>query len=170
MQGTVVSVDVAVGDTVAAGQQVLVLESMKMEHVIAANSTGVVEDIAVAVGQTVYPGDLLVTLGDAPADFVREHPPEEGVFSDKVDDGVHAAGSGRGCRAGTRGDGRPRPDAWRVAARPAAHDSRERRRLLDPGSFVEYGPVVIARNDGRRELQTSSSARRRRAGGGDRRV
>ena len=40
MQGTVVSVDVSPGDVVRPGQQLLVIESMKMEHVIAAETGG----------------------------------------------------------------------------------------------------------------------------------
>src|SRR5207302_823894 len=62
MQGTVVSVDVAVGDAVVAGQQLLVLESMKMEHVIAAEQSGVITAVSVVPGQTVYPGDALIAL------------------------------------------------------------------------------------------------------------
>src|SRR5436190_992004 len=44
MQGTVVSIDVSEGDVVRKGQQLVVLESMKMEHVIAADVAGVVDD------------------------------------------------------------------------------------------------------------------------------
>src|SRR5438477_4641654 len=62
MQGTVVSIDVAAGDVVSVGRQLLVLESMKMEHVIAAEWAGTVTGIAVEVGQTVMPGDALVLV------------------------------------------------------------------------------------------------------------
>ena len=60
MQGTVVSIDVAAGDVVRVGQQLVVLESMKMEHVdrgrvVGRRSTA----IAIAVGETVMPGDPL---------------------------------------------------------------------------------------------------------------
>ena len=60
MQGTVVSIDVAEGDAVRIGQQLVVLESMKMEHVVAAEWAGVVTGIPIAVGETVMPGDPLV--------------------------------------------------------------------------------------------------------------
>ncbi|MFL6205000.1 MAG: acetyl-CoA carboxylase biotin carboxyl carrier protein subunit, partial [Acidimicrobiales bacterium] len=53
MQGTVVSIDVAAGDAVQRGQQLLVLESMKMEHVLVAAAAGVVTRITAAVGDTV---------------------------------------------------------------------------------------------------------------------
>src|SRR5437773_10794064 len=62
MQGTIVSVDVRGGDAVQAGQQLLVIESMKMEHVIAADVGGVVAEVAVAPGETVFPGDVLVRI------------------------------------------------------------------------------------------------------------
>src|SRR5688572_20286894 len=65
MQGTVVTVDVTSGDHVHEGQQLLVLESMKMEHVISADRSGVVRSIEVTVGQTVLPGDDLLQLDEA---------------------------------------------------------------------------------------------------------
>ncbi|WP_324274719.1 acetyl-CoA carboxylase biotin carboxyl carrier protein subunit [Blastococcus brunescens] len=42
MPGTVTAVDVAVGDAVAAGQRLLVLEAMKMQHPVVAGTAGVV--------------------------------------------------------------------------------------------------------------------------------
>src|SRR4051794_40890611 len=62
MQGTIVSVDVQKGDVVHTGQQLLVIESMKMEHVINADSSGAVVDIRCAPGDTVNPGEVLITL------------------------------------------------------------------------------------------------------------
>src|SRR4051794_295129 len=67
MQGTVVSVEVAAGDQVQAGQPVIVLESMKMEHVVTATAAGVVAEVKVATGETVMPGDLLVDVDTATA-------------------------------------------------------------------------------------------------------
>src|SRR4051794_34301938 len=60
MQGTVVSIDVAVGETVRAGQAVAILESMKMEHPIEATAAGSVTEIEVAPGETVQAGGVLV--------------------------------------------------------------------------------------------------------------
>ena len=51
MQGTIVAVHVAAGDAVEVQQPLLVIESMKMEHVIASEHTGVVERVAVEVGR-----------------------------------------------------------------------------------------------------------------------
>jgi biotin carboxyl carrier protein len=62
MVANVLSVDVAVGDTVAAGESVLLLESMKMEIPVIAEDGGVVRAVKVSVGDVVQEGDLLVEL------------------------------------------------------------------------------------------------------------
>ena len=58
--GTVVSVRVGVGDTVAAGDELCVIESMKMEHAIGAEQPMVVRRVAVAAGDKVDAGAVLV--------------------------------------------------------------------------------------------------------------
>jgi len=60
--GRVVAVTVAVGDNVEAGQQVLVVEAMKMQNELRAPREGSVERIGVAVGDTIEVGDLLVVI------------------------------------------------------------------------------------------------------------
>jgi acetyl-CoA/propionyl-CoA carboxylase, biotin carboxylase, biotin carboxyl carrier protein len=62
MQGTIVKVLVAVGDTVEAGQALLVLEAMKMENHINAEMSGTVRELRVATGDTVGTGDVLVII------------------------------------------------------------------------------------------------------------
>lgn len=63
MVANVLQVDVAVGDEVAAGDTVLLLESMKMEIPVIAEVGGVVQQVKVAAGDVVQEGDLLVELG-----------------------------------------------------------------------------------------------------------
>ena len=60
--GRVVSVAVSAGDEVAAGQRLLAVEAMKMENELRAPRDGTVERVAVAVGQTVELGDVLVVI------------------------------------------------------------------------------------------------------------
>lgn len=60
--GRVVAISVQVGDPVAAGQQILVVEAMKMQNEIRAPREGSVERVGVAVGQTIEVGDLLVVI------------------------------------------------------------------------------------------------------------
>ena len=62
MQGTIVKVLVAEGDTVEAGQTVCVLEAMKMENNISADRDGTVKDIKVEPGQSVGSGDVVVVI------------------------------------------------------------------------------------------------------------
>jgi acetyl-CoA/propionyl-CoA carboxylase biotin carboxyl carrier protein len=62
MQGTIVKVMVAVGDTVDVGQAVLVLEAMKMENHINAETGGTVREVRVQAGDTVGTGDVLVVV------------------------------------------------------------------------------------------------------------
>lgn len=62
MPGTVVRVDVAVGDEVNAGQRLLVLEAMKMEHTLNAPSDGKVESLAVVVGDQVEADAILAVI------------------------------------------------------------------------------------------------------------
>ena len=62
MQGTVVKVLVAVGDTVEAGQPVVVLEAMKMENNLLAGCAGTVSEVRVAAGELVGGGDLVVMI------------------------------------------------------------------------------------------------------------
>jgi biotin carboxyl carrier protein len=60
--GVVFQVVVKPGDTVAAGDPVIVLESMKMEIPVEAPSGGVVKEISVTEGQTVQEGDTVARL------------------------------------------------------------------------------------------------------------
>ena len=62
MQGTVVKVLVAVGDSVAAGDAVVVLEAMKMENNLLAGCDGTVAEVHVTAGDLVGGGDLVVLI------------------------------------------------------------------------------------------------------------
>ncbi len=62
MQGTIVEVLVAVGDTVDAGQAVCVLEAMKMENLVNADQAGTVAEVRVTPGDTVGAGDVVIVI------------------------------------------------------------------------------------------------------------
>jgi biotin carboxyl carrier protein len=64
MPGTVIRVEVAVGDHVPPGATILAIEAMKMEHAIRAPAAGVVTDLPVAVGTQVDSGSVLAVLDD----------------------------------------------------------------------------------------------------------
>jgi acetyl-CoA carboxylase biotin carboxyl carrier protein len=62
MAGTVLNVMVASGDTVTEGQEVLMLESMKMEIPVESQGAGKVAEIKVNIGDFVNEGDVLLVL------------------------------------------------------------------------------------------------------------
>ena len=62
MPGTVLKINVKVGDAVAEAQSVAVLEAMKMENDIVAPKAGTIASINVNTGDSVNTGDVLITL------------------------------------------------------------------------------------------------------------
>ena len=62
MPGRVVMVEVTVGQAVAPGDGLVILEAMKMENEFKASVTGTVKEIRVEAGQAVNPGDVLVVV------------------------------------------------------------------------------------------------------------
>ncbi|NEB78903.1 acetyl/propionyl-CoA carboxylase subunit alpha, partial [Streptomyces sp. SID14478] len=72
MPGTVTVVKVTRGEEVAAGQSLLVVEAMKMEHVIAAPHAGVVTELDVAPGTTVAMDQVLAVVEPSAAEGAGE--------------------------------------------------------------------------------------------------
>jgi biotin carboxyl carrier protein len=60
--GTIVSVAVKAGDMVSYGQEICILDAMKMKNPIRSPRDGVLKDVCISVGQTVKHNDLLVTF------------------------------------------------------------------------------------------------------------
>src|SRR6478609_4181444 len=147
LRGVVAAILVEDGDHVAAGQDVVLVESMKMEYPVVAAIDGTVSSIGVSVGEAVNPGDVLVVLGEPaegrPTDATTVDagtPEERQDLADVVarhEIGLDAA----------RGDevGRRHARGHRTA-RENVDD------LCDADSFVEYGPLVIAAQRRRRPV------------------
>ncbi len=68
MPGSVIELRCEIGDTVAAGQVLVVLEAMKMEHHITAPFDGTVTELPIAVGDQVENGALLLTIEESADD------------------------------------------------------------------------------------------------------
>ena len=147
LQGTIVAVDVEHGDAVQPGQQLLVIESMKMEHVVSSGDGGIVAEISVTTGATVMPGDPLVSIRIG-ASQTFEAPEEAGV------DAGHVRPDLADVIARHRlGLDAARPDAVERRRRTSHRTTRENvEDLCDPGSFVEYGPLAIAAQRRRRTI------------------
>ncbi len=62
LAGRLFLINVGIGDTVTSGQDVAVVEAMKMEIPVAAPASGVVKSIMVAVDEMIEEGQLLMTL------------------------------------------------------------------------------------------------------------
>ena len=148
LQGTIVSIDVQEGDLVRKGQQLLIMESMKMEHVIEAETSGVIRQLVVTKGDTIFEGSPLAFIEEVEVE-VAETAGEVEVDLDHI-----------------------RPDLGEVMERhaltldPARPDAVARRRktgqrtarenvtdLCDPDTFFEYGSLVIAAQRQRRSLE-----------------
>ena len=63
LPGTITEVKVAVGQAVKAGETVIILEAMKMQNNIEAETTGTVTSVLVGQGDTVMEGATLITIG-----------------------------------------------------------------------------------------------------------
>jgi acetyl/propionyl-CoA carboxylase alpha subunit/acetyl-CoA carboxylase carboxyltransferase component len=148
IQGTIVAIDVKEGDAVRRGQQVAVVEAMKMEHVIAAPHAGIVRSITMAVGDVVREGFPIV--------FVKEAEVAGGAVTAAAEQDLdHIRDDLRENierHALTLDENRPQAVARR---RKTGHKMpRENiERLVDPGSFQEYWPLTVARQHQRNSLE-----------------
>jgi acetyl-CoA carboxylase carboxyltransferase component len=141
MQGTVLHVP-DVGAVIRSGRPIVILESMKMQHDVAADFACEVVMVLVSIGQTVGEGDPLVEVREVDVDSSVDAEPVTSAGRPDVEEVVarHRAYS----------------DAERVEATSRRHaggraTARENvAALVDPGSFVEYGPLVVAAQRRRR--------------------
>ncbi len=140
IQGTIVAIDVTAGDQVRKGQQVAVVEAMKMEHVIAAPFGGIVRSVTMAAGDVVREGFPLV--------FIQEAAVEGDAVADSAEldlDHIRPDLQENYDRHALTLD-ENRPDAVARRRRLGYRMARENiAQLVDPGSFKEYWPLVVAR-------------------------
>ena len=148
MQGTIVSVDASEGDVVTQGQQLIVMEAMKMEHVLTAPVSGVVRRVTPVKGDTVAEGQPLifveerqldaavaVTNTDVDLDFIR---PDLAEVVERHEVTLDAA----------------RPEAVARRRKTGQRTARENiAALCDPDSFVEYGALGVAAQRRRRPME-----------------
>ncbi|MBR0857724.1 carboxyl transferase domain-containing protein [Bradyrhizobium liaoningense] len=148
LQGTIVACSVTRGDRVHVGQQTITIESMKMEHIVAAPVAGLVEDILVRPGDTIFEGEALLHI--APSDDAGA-----GVeMAQTVDlDTIRGDLAETMARHAELLD-ESRPDA--VARRRKTNQRTARENiadLCDPDSFIEYGGLALAAQRQRRPLE-----------------
>ncbi|HMS59854.1 MAG TPA: carboxyl transferase domain-containing protein, partial [Tepidiformaceae bacterium] len=149
IQGTIVAIDVEVDSLVRRGQQVAVVEAMKMEHVIAADRDGIVREVTMAVGDVVREGYPLVFVQEAEVEAAGEAE-SSGIDLDEIRADLREA---LDRHAHTLDENRPE-----VVAKRHARGYRMPReniaQLVDPGSFKEYWPLIVARQHQRHDIET----------------
>jgi acetyl-CoA carboxylase carboxyltransferase component len=147
MAGSVISIDVESGETITQGQPILVLEAMKMHHVIEAEVSGTVAEISVNVDDVVNEDDVLVLISEA------EHSETFERVTTTLDLDAKRADleEVRARHEIVLDDARPEAVAKRrkFDARTARENVAD---LCDPDSFIEYGPLAIAAQRRRRSL------------------
>jgi acetyl/propionyl-CoA carboxylase alpha subunit/acetyl-CoA carboxylase carboxyltransferase component len=148
MQGTIVAVDVREGDAVRAGATIVILEAMKMEHVVGSERGGRVRGVMVERGDTVFEGDVLATIEEDAG------PGAAAAAGASVDLAAVRADLAEVVERHTVGLDVARPEA---VARRRKTDQRTAREnvddLCDPGTFVEYAPLVVAAQRQRRAME-----------------
>lgn len=138
MQGMMVEIAVSVGDVVQVGQPVAVLEALKMEHVIKAETSGQVIEIELAQGDAIYEGTPILFIDPQEVDGIFET--DEAVDLDEIRDDLAEINHYKNLTN----------DEARTAATAKRHDAGKRTAreniedLCDADSFFEYGPLVTA--------------------------
>ena len=148
MQAVVHSVNVAAGDAVTAGQEVAVLEAMKMQHGLVSPVAGTVKAVKFSVGEVVEEGNLVVSVE---AGAVAQAAAEEDKGADDPDHIRADLAEFQARIARTQ-------DANRQAKIDKRHNLGYRTAreniadICDAGSFIEYGQMTVAAQRQRREL------------------
>ncbi|MBT4490778.1 MAG: ATP-grasp domain-containing protein [Rhodospirillaceae bacterium] len=149
LQGTIVAIHVAEGDSVTAGSSLLVMESMKMEHVIPATVSGYIRAIAVAEGDTIYDGAPLLFVEEGEVAGSAGEVLEE-VDLDEIRPDLQEVLDRRYLHSDI---GRPKATARR-------HDKGQRTareniaQLCNMDTFVEYAPLVLAAQRQRHSVES----------------
>ncbi|MEC9210708.1 MAG: carboxyl transferase domain-containing protein [Actinomycetota bacterium] len=147
LQGTVLIVDVEVGDKISEGQRVALLESMKMEHEVLATSGGVITKVCIEIGQMVAESEKLFSFD------IREAPSSTEVTSDPVDLTYIRPDLAETIERHEIGRDHRRKSAVEKRHLKGQRTARENiADLTDRGELIEYGPLTIAPQRKRRSV------------------
>lgn len=148
VQGVLVSINVEAGESVVAGQQLAIMEAMKMEFVVKAQCSGVIHSLVAAPGDNLFAGDPLLFI--EPTDSEMEAVSSE----EQIDlDYLRADLQELNQRLDGLTDAQ-RPDAVARRRKTGQRTARENLAdLLDEGSFMEYGGMALAAQRTRRSYE-----------------
>lgn len=145
VQGVLVALLVRSGDAIAVGQQVAVMESMKMEFEVKATQSGIVRELLVEPGASLFEGSPLLFL--EPADVAANEQSDE----EQVDIAHIRADLAEVLERQADLTDERRPAAVAKRRKTGQRTARENLAdLLDEGSFKEYGAMALAAQRGRR--------------------
>ncbi len=148
LSGTVVSVSINEGDVVHPGQELLIVEAMKMQHAVIAKDGGLVHRISAAPGEFLEEGSIVAwlrpaELGETSSQVAKEQDLDE-IRADLAESiELHRYGLDE-----ARSDAVARRHA---KGRRTARENIDA--LVDAGTFVEYGALAIAAQRARRDEQ-----------------
>lgn len=154
--GVVVSVDVKEGDNISVGQQVAVLEAMKMEHIIRADKNGTVRKLAAKKGDTINAGTavLFYSKGEVDADDAGAGKDAVTQIAEKVDlDEIPPALKSLQDRKSLSAEENRKEAVKRRHAVGYKTATENLRQLVDEGSFIEFGDLTVAAQRSRIELE-----------------
>jgi acetyl/propionyl-CoA carboxylase alpha subunit/acetyl-CoA carboxylase carboxyltransferase component len=148
VQGTIVSLAVREGQAVRAGDALLVMEAMKMEHVVEATISGIVQRLTVTAGETVYEDHPLAFIAEAEiaesGDAREESIDLDAIRPDLVETLARQA----------KLEDAARPEAVARRRKTGQRTARENiEQLCDPGSFHELGGLAVAARRTRHSLE-----------------
>jgi len=147
LQGTVIGLQAQVGDSVRKGQALMIMEAMKMEHVVEAQTAGVVREITVQPGDTVFEGHPLAFLEATGAEDAGDAA-EQALDLDAIRPDLAEVVERHRLTLDEA-----RPDAVARRRKTGQRTARENLAdLFDPGSFSEFGAMAVAAQRRRRSL------------------
>ncbi len=148
IQGTILSIDVVVGDEVQRGKKVAVVEAMKMEHIITADRSGIVRAISMAVGDVVREGYPIIFIEEAEVE-AKATETDEQIDLDHIRGDLAELNQRRAYIFDEN-----RPEAVARRRKTGQQTARENiEQLVDAGSFKEFGSLVVAAQRARRTEQ-----------------
>lgn len=149
IKGTVVSIEVVKDEKVGDGQPIIVIEAMKMEHVVTADFDGIIRAVTVSVGDVVSDGDLILRierLNGSSSRMITPNKVDPDLIRPDLQENIDR-------HAFTLDEYRPeavskrRSFGYRMIRESITQ-------LVDEGTFKEYWPLVVARQHTRFDIDT----------------
>ena len=149
IQGTIVAIEVIEGETISGGQPVVVIEAMKMEHVITSEFSGIVRSVTMSVGDVVsdaHPILLIERMEGANSKVVAPAKVNTDLIRPDLQENIDR-------HAFTLDENRPEAVSKRHSlGYRMIRESIDQ--LVDQGTFKEYWPLTVARQHTRFNIET----------------